>query len=144
MTPNVENRPTARRHGSTPRSGLRLSLLLALTLSSAALGTSVVAAGQDPPSARGRGESAAPNASDGDGGDTDDGDDGSAAESREVEEGGSKVKVMRFTGLDISGRLKSPQLLYFLNRLRAEFDRPKLPHRSFIPELVRSAHEESF
>ncbi len=61
-----------------------------------------------------------------------------AAEADVVEEGGSKVKVFRFTGLDISGRLKSPQLLYFLNRLRAEFDRPKLPHRSFMPELVRS------
>jgi hypothetical protein len=55
-----------------------------------------------------------------------------------VEEGGTKVKVYRFGGLDIAGRLKSPQLLYFLNRLRAEFDRPKLPHRSFMPELQRS------
>lgn len=54
-------------------------------------------------------------------------------------EGGEKVKVFRFSGLDVSGRLKSPQLLYFLNRLRAEFDRPRLPHRSFIPELQRSA-----
>jgi len=60
------------------------------------------------------------------------------AEGEVREEGGSKVKVYRFGGLDISGRLKSPQLLYFLNRLRAEFDRPKLPHRSFIPELERS------
>ncbi len=60
-----------------------------------------------------------------------------------VEEGDTKVKVFRFTGLDISGRLKSPQLLYFLNRLRAEFDRPKLPHRSFMPELVRSTKSKS-
>lgn len=60
------------------------------------------------------------------------------AEADVQEEGGQKVKVFRFSGLDISGRLKSPQLLYFLNRLRAEFDRPKLPHRSFVPELVRS------
>jgi len=44
-------------------------------------------------------------------------------------EGGEKVKVFRFSGLDVSGRLKSPQLLYFLNRMRAEFDRPRLPHR---------------
>lgn len=55
-------------------------------------------------------------------------------------EGGEKVKVFRFSGLDVSGRLKSPQLLYFLNRMRAEFDRPRLPHRSFIPELQRSSH----
>ena len=54
-------------------------------------------------------------------------------------EGGEKVKVFRFSGLDLAGRLKSPQLLYFLNRMRAEFDRPRLPHRSFIPELSRSA-----
>ena len=64
--------------------------------------------------------------------------------SREVEEGGSKVKVMEFSGLDVSGRLKSPQILYFLNRMRAEFDRPRLDHRSFMPELVGSAKEKSF
>lgn len=59
-------------------------------------------------------------------------------------EGGEKVKVFRFTGLDVAGRLKSPQLLYFLNRMRAEFDRPRLPHRSFIPELQRSAQGKAF
>lgn len=59
-------------------------------------------------------------------------------------EGGEKVKVFRFSGLDLAGRLKSPQLLYFLNRLRAEFDRPRLPHRSFIPELQRSAQGKAF
>jgi hypothetical protein len=52
------------------------------------------------------------------------------------------VKVMSFTGLDIEGRLKSPQLLYFVNRVHAEFDRPKLPHRSFMPELQRSTQQE--
>lgn len=66
------------------------------------------------------------------------------AESREVSEGGEKVKAIRFSGLDVSGRLKSPQLLHFLNRLRAEFDRPRLPHRSFVPELERSARSKSF
>jgi hypothetical protein len=59
-------------------------------------------------------------------------------------EGGSTVKVLEFSGLDVSGRLKSPQLLYFLNRVRAEFDRPRLPHRSFIGEMERSTHEKSF
>jgi hypothetical protein len=66
------------------------------------------------------------------------------AESEVVEEkGGKRVTVIRFSGLDISGKLKSPQLLYFLNRLRAEFDRPRLPHRSFVPELVRSSRDDS-
>ena len=59
-------------------------------------------------------------------------------------EGGTKVKVFRFSGLDLAGRLKSPQLLYFLNRMRAEFDRPRLPHRSFIPELQRSSRGKAF
>lgn len=59
-------------------------------------------------------------------------------------EAGEKVKVFRFSGLDLAGRLKSPQLLYFLNRMRAEFDRPRLPHRTFIPELQRSAQGKAF
>lgn len=63
-------------------------------------------------------------------------------DSEVVSEGDEKVKVMRFSGLDISGQLKSPQLLYFLNRMRAQFDRPSLPHRSFLPELERSTKKE--
>jgi hypothetical protein len=52
------------------------------------------------------------------------------------------VKVMEFTGLGIEGRLKSPQLVYFVQRVRAEFDRPLLPHRSFMPELAASTARE--
>ncbi|MEO0326915.1 MAG: hypothetical protein AAF447_28495 [Myxococcota bacterium] len=66
-------------------------------------------------------------------------DEANAAETEIVE--GGNVKVFRFSGFDISGQLKSPQLLYFLNRLRAEFDLPKLPHRSFLPELERTTKE---
>lgn len=66
------------------------------------------------------------------------------AESSERVEGGEKVKAIRFSGLDVAGRLKSPQLLYFLNRLRAEFDRPRLPHRSFLPEMERSTRSKTF
>ncbi|MBX3251037.1 MAG: hypothetical protein KF901_27920 [Myxococcales bacterium] len=111
------------------RTRLHLRLLLGLVLVSTALASSVgvVARAQD-----GRDEVAAPSSGGGD-------DDDVRAQADVVEErGGERVKVFRFSGLDISGRLKSPQLLYFLNRLRAEFDRPKLPHRSFVPELIRS------
>ncbi len=66
------------------------------------------------------------------------------ATSREVNEGGEKVKVIEFSGFDVNGRLKSPQLLYFLNRVRAEFDRPRLPHRSFVPEMERSTQADGF
>ena len=64
-------------------------------------------------------------------------------DSEVVREGDTDVKVMEFTGVDIEGRLKSPQMLYFVSRVRAEFDRPELPHRSFMPELSRSVKEES-
>lgn len=59
-------------------------------------------------------------------------------------EGDTQVKMMEFSGLDIEGQLKTPQMLYFLNRLRAEFGHPRLPHRSFMPELERSTKEGSF
>jgi hypothetical protein len=58
-------------------------------------------------------------------------------------EGDTEVKTLEFTGLDIEGQLKTPQLLYFLTRLRAEFDRPRLPHRSFMPELRRTPGEKA-
>ncbi|MFT3923441.1 MAG: hypothetical protein QM778_12975 [Myxococcales bacterium] len=64
------------------------------------------------------------------------------ADAQIVKEGDTNVKVMSFTGLDIEGRLKSPQLLYFVNRVHAEFERPKLPHRSFMPELERSTQRD--
>ena len=57
-------------------------------------------------------------------------------------EGDRSVKAMEFTGLDIEGQLKTPQMLFFLNRLRAEFDRPRLPHRSFMPELEASREDK--
>jgi len=67
----------------------------------------------------------------------------SGAEEQVRKEGGTDVKTVEFTGLDIEGQLKTPQLLYFLTRLRAEFDRPRLPHRSFMPELSRTSGEKS-
>jgi hypothetical protein len=66
----------------------------------------------------------------------------SAAEIRT--EGDTQVKVMEFTGLDVEGQLKTPQMLYFLKRLRAEFGRPRLPHRSLMPELQRSTESKAF
>lgn len=54
-----------------------------------------------------------------------------------------KPKVFDFTGLDISGRLRTPQLLYFLERANEELEKASLERRSFIPELVRSVNEEA-
>jgi hypothetical protein len=55
----------------------------------------------------------------------------------------SDEQVFDFTGLDIGGRLRTPQLLYFLDRAREELRQASLERRSFIPEMVRSIDEES-
>ena len=52
-----------------------------------------------------------------------------------------RSKTYTFTGLDIDGKLKTPQLLYFLNRMKAEFDTTTPAKRSFLPELKRSTDE---
>lgn len=54
---------------------------------------------------------------------------------------GTKTKSYTFGGLDIDGKLKTPQLLYFLNRMKSEFDTTTPDKRSFVPELKRSTDE---
>jgi hypothetical protein len=45
------------------------------------------------------------------------------------------VKTFKFEAVEVEGRLKAPQILYFLRRVRAEFRAGLLGHRSFLPEL---------
>jgi hypothetical protein len=44
-------------------------------------------------------------------------------------------KTYTFGAQEVEGRLKSPQILYFLRRVRAQFDPAPLGHRSFMLEL---------
>ena len=58
-----------------------------------------------------------------------------AVEESEKEKG---VKTYKFSAVEVEGRLKSPQIVYFLRRVRAEFEAGMLGHRSFMPELSDS------
>jgi|HubBroStandDraft_2_1064218.scaffolds.fasta_scaffold15100_2 hypothetical protein len=58
--------------------------------------------------------------------------------------GDAGAHVFKFTELDIEGRLKTPQLVYFLRRVRAEFTAEELGHRSFFREMSETRKEQSF
>lgn len=62
-------------------------------------------------------------------------------ESRTLDGG---THVFKFGELDIEGRLKSPQLVYFLRRVRAEFTAGELGHRTFLPEMAQTRKEPTF
>jgi len=88
--------------------------------------------------ARGPREVAAESATDGSrrGGDTTT--TGEAPEKVAVEEEGTTAtgeKSYQFQAIEVEGRLKAPQILYFLRRVRAELRAGRLGHRSFVPEL---------
>jgi hypothetical protein len=54
------------------------------------------------------------------------------------------ARVFRFGEMEIEGRLRSPQLVYFLRRVRAEFAAGDLGHRSFTRELSDTRRDPSF
>ena len=54
------------------------------------------------------------------------------------------IKVFRFGELEIEGRLKNPQLVFFLRRVRAEFAAGDLGHRSFLRELGETKDDSNF
>ena len=62
-----------------------------------------------------------------------------AGEARAAGRKAPKDKVYTFTGLDVEGKLKTPQLLYFLNRVKLELDTSAPEKRSFMKELEKSA-----
>jgi hypothetical protein len=67
--------------------------------------------------------------------------DGGVVETKTLDGG---ARVFKFSELDIEGRLKSPQLVYFLRRVRAEFAAGDLGHRSFLREMSETRKESSF
>jgi hypothetical protein len=53
----------------------------------------------------------------------------------QTEENKEGVKTYKFGAVEVESRLNSPELIYFLRRVRAEFAAGELGHRSFLPEL---------
>ena len=55
----------------------------------------------------------------------------------------AKEKTFDFENLKLNGQMRTPQLLYFLERANEELERASLEKRSFIPHMVRSVEEEA-
>jgi hypothetical protein len=66
---------------------------------------------------------------------------GAVVDQKTIDGGG---RVFRFGEVEVEGRLKSPQIVYFLRRVRAEFAASDLGHRSFMRELGETKNEPSF
>ena len=58
---------------------------------------------------------------------------------------GTKIKTKTYTfgAMDVEGKLKTPQLLYFLNRVKLELDMSAPDKRSFMKELAQSADDKN-
>jgi len=67
---------------------------------------------------------------------------GSAAERRSAASK-PREQVFDFSGLQLDGSERMPQLLYFLDRAEEELERASLERRSFVPEMMRSLDEEN-
>jgi hypothetical protein len=59
------------------------------------------------------------------------------------DKGPPKEKDFNFTDFNLAGKMRTPQLLYFLERANEELERASLEKRSFIPHMVRTVEDEA-
>jgi hypothetical protein len=52
------------------------------------------------------------------------------------------VRVYRFDDLDVEGRVKAPQLMYFLKRIRSKFRSFRLPKQKFTHKIIETQHAD--
>ncbi|HVR64898.1 MAG TPA: hypothetical protein VMU50_23535 [Polyangia bacterium] len=71
--------------------------------------------------------------------------DATAATTSTTTSGGKtlKTKTYTFGAMDVEGKLKTPQLLYFLDRVKLELEMSAPDKRSFMKELEKSADDNS-
>ena len=76
---------------------------------------------------------------------SDDSSSGEASPPATTTSGGKKVtsKTYTFGAMDVEGKLKTPQLLYFLNRVKLELDMSAPDKRSFMKELQQSSDDKN-
>ncbi|MDX2019194.1 MAG: hypothetical protein SF187_03070 [Deltaproteobacteria bacterium] len=55
---------------------------------------------------------------------------------------GKKAKVLTFGAMDVEGKMRTPQLLFFVGRVKAELDSTSQLKRSFIKELKATSKEK--
>ncbi|MBW2699437.1 MAG: hypothetical protein JRF33_01350 [Deltaproteobacteria bacterium] len=54
------------------------------------------------------------------------------------------VRVYRFDNLDVEGNVKTPQLMYFLKRIRKRFRSFRLPKQNFSNKILKAKEEADF
>ena len=94
-------------------------------------------------SAASEGSSRASSSNDGDGESSQGGGESAATTTTAPGAGKVKSKTYTFGAMDVEGKLKTPQLLYFLNRVRLELDMSAPDKRSFMKELQQSADDKN-
>jgi hypothetical protein len=135
-------------------SATRSVLLLALTLTAPSVaaakpakhaGRPIAAARKAPAPAKSAVKERTPRPAASDAAPAGGGDDKTSAETVTTTPDGTRVKskAYSFGAMDVEGKLKTPQLLYFLNRVKLELDMSAPDKRSFMKELGQSADDKN-